>query len=157
MKNRLFNGFLILALVAFWAACGGEKKPDRQPIGANDQLNAPKPSGPETHGAEIKNVELGAIDEAKVTVGKGIYDLKCAACHKLTADKLVGPGWAGVTKRREPTWIMNMTTNVEMMLEKDSVAQALLEQCLVRMPNQNVSETEARALLEFMRKNDGVK
>ena len=35
---------------------------------------------------------------------------------------------------------MNMITNVDMMLEKDPEAQKLLEQCLVRMPNQNVSQ-----------------
>lgn len=139
----------------FFAACGGNKT-EHKPIGAADQLNAPKPNGPETHGSEIKEVKLSnPLDQAMVTSGKAMYDLKCAACHKLTADRLVGPGWSGVTKRRQPAWIMNMTTNVEMMLEKDSTAQALLEQCLVRMPNQNISETEARSLLEFMRKNDG--
>ena len=52
-------------------------------------------------------------------------------------------------------WIMNMITNVEAMLESDPEAQKLLEQCLVRMPNQNVSKEEARQILEFMRKNDG--
>ena len=31
----------------------------------------------------------------------------------------------------------------------------MLEECLVRMPNQNLSEADARATLEFMRKNDG--
>ena len=52
---------------------------------------------------------------------------------------------------------MNMITNVEMMLEKDPEAQKLLEQCLVRMPNQNVTQEEARSLFEFMRSNDGEK
>jgi hypothetical protein len=52
---------------------------------------------------------------------------------------------------------MNMITNVEMMLESDPEAQKLLEQCLVRMPNQNVTVDDARALLEFMRHNDGEK
>jgi hypothetical protein len=28
---------------------------------------------------------------------------------------------------------------------------------LVRMPNQNITEQEARGILEFMRKNDGEK
>lgn len=77
------------------------------------------------------------------------------ACHKLTDEKLVGPGWKGVTKVRKPTWIMNMIINVDMMLESDPEAQKLLEQCLVRMPNQNVSKEEARSIIEFMRKNDG--
>ena len=33
----------------------------------------------------------------------------------------------------------------------------LLEQCLVRMPNQNISLPQARSVLEFMRSNDGEK
>lgn len=92
-----------------------------------------------------------------VTTGKATYELKCQSCHKLTDEKLVGPGWKDVTKRREPLWIMNMITNVDMMLETDPEAQKLLELCMVRMPNQNISQEEARKVLEFMRSNDGVK
>jgi hypothetical protein len=69
----------------------------------------------------------------------------------------VGPGWLGVTKHRQPVWIMNMICNTEMMLSQDAEAQKLLELCLVRMPNQNVPVEEARKLLEFMRMNDGEK
>jgi hypothetical protein len=52
---------------------------------------------------------------------------------------------------------MNFSTNVDEMLNKDPKAQAMLEECLVRMPNQNLSEQDARNVLEFMRKNDGEK
>ena len=52
---------------------------------------------------------------------------------------------------------MNMATNVDMMLETDPEAQKLLEQCMVRMPNQNISKEDARIVLEFMRSNDGEK
>jgi mono/diheme cytochrome c family protein len=92
-----------------------------------------------------------------VAAGKGIYELKCQSCHRLTEEKLVGPGWKDVTKRRQPVWIMNMITNVDMMLEKDAEAQKLLELCMVRMPNQNISQDEARKVLEYMRSNDGEK
>ena len=88
---------------------------------------------------------------------KKIYDSKCLSCHKLTDEKLVGPGWKEVTKRRTPVWIMNMIINVEMMLDEDPDAQLMLEQCLVRMPNQNITEEEGRHLIEFMRHNDGEK
>jgi len=111
---------------------------------------------PKTYGTEVKSVEITKpLKGDWVTTGKSIYEMKCLACHKLTADRLVGPGWAGITRRRQPIWIMNMITNVDMMLEKDAEAQKLLEMCLVRMPNQNVTVDEARKLLEFMRHNDG--
>jgi len=104
---------------------------------------------------EIKHVELNnPLDPAMITRGEGIYQMKCAACHKLTDKRVVGPGWAGVTSKRKPEWIMNMTTNVEVMLSEDPAARELLKECLVRMPNQNMSVGDARDVLEFMYDND---
>jgi hypothetical protein len=124
---------------------------------------APTPSDlvagqPEIHGAELKTVEIThPLNPQWVATGVGIYEMKCLPCHKLTGDRLVGPGWAGVTKRRKPLWILNMITNVDVMLAKDEEAQKLLELCLVRMPNMNITPEEARSLLEYMRHNDGEK
>lgn len=104
------------------------------------------------------NVQLThPLDEKMVAEGQNVYNVKCSSCHKLTDEKLVGPGWKGVTDRRTPEWIMNFVTNTEEMIEKDTAAQNLLEVCLVKMPNQNLSEQDARAVLEFQRKNDGKK
>jgi hypothetical protein len=156
MTRKLIH--LPLALLTLWSVSCGSKEEAEKAAEA-----APTPSEilegkPENHGSEIKSVELTSpLNQEWVSKGKGIYDMKCLACHKLTADKLVGPGWLGVTKRRQPVWIMNMILNVDMMLEKDAEAQKLLEQCLVRMPNQNITTDEARQLLEFMRGNDGDK
>ena len=50
-----------------------------------------------------------------------------------------------------------MITDVDMMLADDAEAQKMLEECLVRMPNQNITSKEARSLIEFMRHNDGEK
>lgn len=105
---------------------------------------------------KFTNVELThPLDENMVAQGKTVYEVKCASCHKLTDERLVGPGWKGVTDRRTPEWIMNFSTNVDEMIEKDTAAQRMLEECLVRMPNQNLTDEDARAVLEFMRKNDG--
>jgi len=97
------------------------------------------------------------LDATMATAGETASGVKCASCHKYTDEKLVGPGWKDVTKRRAPEWIMNFITNPDPMLDKDPEAQAMLELCLVRMPNQNLTDEESRQILEFMRKNDGVK
>ena len=111
---------------------------------------------PATHGKLVTKVEMThPLNQEWVTKGKAAYEMKCLACHKLDETRIVGPGWKGVTKRREPVWIMNMVTNVDTMLETDEEAQKLLELCLVRMPNQNLTQHEAREVLEFMRSNDG--
>lgn len=143
----------------FLLACNNAQTPSEKSATSAPAEEAGKQQS-EVHGSEIRpgDVELTTpLNQQWVTSGKGIYELKCQACHKLSDERLVGPGWAGLTTKREPHWIMNMITNVDMMLEKDPEAQKLLEQCLVRMPNQNISKDESRQILEFMRQNDGVK
>ena len=152
-RTKTLATILIIGMIGF-TACSDE--------GTNTQVQEPEEANTatEVHGDLVKpgDVQLTTPLNAEwVTQGKGIYDMKCQSCHKLNEERVVGPGWAGVTKRREPHWIMNMITNVDIMLEQDAEAQKLLEQCLVRMPNQNISKEEARSVIEFMRSNDGVK
>ncbi len=138
------------------SACGGGVDKDAKPLDVQELTK----NQPETHGTEIKESEItisNPLNAEWVTGGKNIYELKCQSCHRLTDERLVGPGWKDVTKRRKPVWIMNMITNVDMMLETDAEAQKLLEQCMVRMPNQNISKEDARIIFEFMRSNDGEK
>ncbi|QDO95425.1 c-type cytochrome [Formosa sediminum] len=86
--------------------------------------------------------------------GKLIFTSNCINCHKLTDQRLVGPGWAGITNNRRPEWILNMIINTDEMLAHDEEAILQLEDCLTRMPSQDLTLAEARAILEFMRKND---
>lgn len=107
---------------------------------------------------EVKNVTLNTpLEQERIGRGMAIYEMKCQACHRLDDQRVVGPGWKDITKRRKPEWIMNMIINVDVMLDQDPEAQKLLELCLMRMPNQNVSVGDARDILEFMRQNDGEK
>ena len=147
---------LIIASIVGFVACTDSKPSSNEPLDTQELTK----NQPEVHGTEIKADEVQLthpLNAQWVADGKGIYELKCQACHKLTDEKLVGPGWKGVTQRRKPEWILNMITNVDMMLEKDPQAQKLLEDCLVRMPNQNLTKEEARKVLEFQRSNDGEK
>lgn len=107
---------------------------------------------------KFDKVEMTAtLDQKMAEEGQKVAEVKCTSCHKLTEEKLVGPGWTGVTSRHKPEWIMNFITNPDPMITKDPKMQAQLEICLVRMPNQGLNDTEARNIFEYMRKNDGVK
>ena len=148
----------LFSLSLFIYACGGSGSEDAN---TTNETNAATETKSETQEAdpkgigEIKNVILNdPLDEEMIAAGKNIYEVKCAACHKLTDQRVVGPGWAGITSKRTPEWIMNMTLNVDVMLEKDPEARKLLKECLVRMPNQNLTVGEARDVLEFMYHND---
>src|SRR5689334_9735024 len=160
-KNSVFTA-IVLSFLFLLASCGDndDKKAEESSSGsdATTQDTGSKLKTDPKGVGKFSNIELThPLDQKMVDGGKGVYDMKCASCHKLTDEKLVGPGWKGVTDRRTPEWIMNFVTNTDEMIEKDPKAQAMLELCMVRMPNQNLSDEEARNVYEFMRKNDGVK
>lgn len=151
--------FLILAAVVSLSACAPDKPKNKEEFPDNTQ-SAPEAvaTDPAKGIGAVKNVTLKTpLEQERISRGLAVYEMKCSACHKLDETRFVGPGWKGVTTRRQPEWIMNMIINVDVMLEKDAEAQKLLELCLTRMPNQNVSIGDARDILEFMRQNDGGK
>jgi cytochrome c len=150
----------ILTIGIMIAACAPDKPKEKTDDGSGDYETGEE-AKKEDDGkgiGQIKEVTLNTpLEQERIGRGKAIYEMKCSACHRTDATRIVGPGWQGVTTRRKPEWIMNMVTNVEVMLDKDPEAQKLLELCLTRMPNQNVSVGDARDILEFMRQNDGQK
>jgi len=100
----------------------------------------------------IKSVTLAPeVDQALATHGKDVYDKMCTACHKPNK-KFIGPAPMGVLERRSPEWIMNMILNPEEMIAKDPIAkQLLIESNMAVMANQNLTEADARAVLEYFR------
>jgi cytochrome c len=153
--------FALITLLAMLTACGNDKPATSSTEDVSDYYATPETEKKEDDGrgfGEVKEVTLKSpLEQDRIGRGLAIYEMKCQACHKLDDQRVVGPGWKGVTQKRKPEWIMNMITNVDVMLDKDPEAQKLLELCLMRMPNQNVSVGDARDILEFMRKNDGEK
>jgi mono/diheme cytochrome c family protein len=162
MKNLLI--VLTFAITAILAGCGGrDSRADKESHEAEEQKgntqDAASSYDPKRGEGKYTPESLAIadkLDAAMAAEGEKIANVKCFSCHKISNEKLVGPGWKDVTKRRTPAWIMNFITNPDPMLNKDPEAQAMLEICLVRMPNQNLTDDDARKILEFQRKNDGV-
>ncbi len=153
MRTNTSNILITVTFALALAACGGGT-PATPPGAKGGPPGAGEPA-PHEHSKEAMitaaDLTLGDIDNAMAEKGKTTYDVKCQACHSMGENRVVGPGWKGVTTRRKPEWIMNMIMNIDVMLSEDPEAQKLLEECLVRMPNQNLSKDEAREVLEFMR------
>jgi len=151
MKLKLIIG---CALALAMASCGGDKPKKEAPAAEEqkskvateivDPMNN-KGIGP------ITSLTLGEIDNTMVAEGEVIFKAKCTACHKISK-KFVGPALKGVTERRSPEWIMNMALNPEVMVAEDPIAkQLLVEFNGAPMANQNLTEQEARAILEYLR------
>ena len=153
---------IVCAMALIFAACGGGNTDNaantsEETTEATAESENP-PYDPNRGEGKFHDVQIAAnLDQPMAAEGEKISEMKCLSCHKLSDERLVGPGWQGVTTRHQPEWIMNFMTNTDAMIDKDPKVQAMLEICLVRMPNQSLSDEEARAILEYMRKNDGVK
>jgi mono/diheme cytochrome c family protein len=150
---------LLTGCLTFLYACGGGDSQSASTEASAPEETAAAVSDPDAKSdskgvGKFTDVKLDAVDDAMAAKGEAIFTSKCAACHKMTEEKLVGPGLKGVTERRTPEWVMNMITNPEEMTKKDPVAQALYEKHLVQMTFQNVSDDETRQILEYFRKND---
>lgn len=152
---------IVFSFIGFIYACGSGSNENKDNAGGDNNTstdNANPSYDPNRGAGKFTNVDVKPeLDKTMADAGQKVYDVKCASCHKLTDEKLVGPGWMGVTSRHKPEWILNFATNTEEMLNKDPKAMAQLEICLVRMPNQGLTDDDARHVYEFMRKNDGVK
>lgn len=152
-------------------SCGDKQKKDSNEVvvPAEDGITEGEPgAAPAAQSVEAYDPNRGegkydkvdldpSLNKAMADKGEAVAGVKCLSCHKTTDEKLVGPGWKGVTARHQPHWIMNFITNPDPMIDKDPAVQAALEICLVRMPNQGLNDEEARSILEYMREIDGVK
>lgn len=146
----------ILTLVILVSSCGGEKakeevakEPVKKEVAVEKELEEIDPMKDLGVGP-IKSLTLGDIDDAMAAKGKELFKAKCTACHKMTK-RFVGPPLVGITKKQTPEWIMNMILNPEVMVVENAKAKALLMEYSAPMANQNLTEEEARAVLEYFR------
>lgn len=156
-KMRKLTLTLIVLSVLFFISCGGnDKKKDGSAADTNNQEVTDEPvslTDPMKNKGigPVKNVTLSPdIDQDLAEEGKKIYDQMCSACHKPDK-RFIGPAPKNILDRRTPEWVMNMILNPEVMVKEDPIAKELLAEYLSPMSNQNLTEEEARAILEYFR------
>lgn len=169
-KNLVgITALLIVSGLIFNGCSSGEQPAQTQtqtaPLSSNTEEETEKPAETaSTTGAEsaewknnkglgpVKSVTLGeTVDQAMADAGAVIYKEKCTACHKPDK-RFIGPAPKGIFERRTPEWIMNMILNPEQMVKEDPIAkQLLIDYNLSPMANQNLTEEEARKVLEYFR------
>ena len=156
---------LIILIVSLLISCGGKeekkkesftikKKPETEAaVKTTEKVAASKQIDLTNKGVgPITSLELASeIDDAMVAHGADVFKKMCTACHRSNK-KFIGPPPTDILKRRTPEWVMNMILNPEGMVANDPLAKALLiEFNGSQMANQNLSEEEARAVLEYFR------
>jgi len=87
--------------------------------------------------------------------GEQLFQKNCAACHTIGSGDLVGPDLQGIVQRREQDWLIKMITQPEKLLASgDPIAQDLLQQYKLMMPNLGISDVQAQSLLAYLESAD---
>lgn len=158
MKRTTTTLILLLSLIL--ASCGGSgdagsaDSSSSSPSGSSAQESSSGLSafeqehgiGPVTEPLNIPD----EIDSALAEQGASIFEMKCTACHQMEG-RLVGPALGDVTDRRSNEFIMNFILNPSGMTQDHPVGKELLAEYMTPMPFQNVTQEEARAILEYFR------
>ena len=163
MKQRSITNLLLLFFVAILFSCGGSESDSSEASDTEapkSMLSAEPKSLEEAEKGWQTNMGVGTItafelpaeiDQTMADAGEIVYEAKCTACHKAEKD-FIGPSPKGIMERRTPAWVMNMIIDPEGMIAKDPIARQLLIKFNgAPMANQNLTEEEARAVLEYFR------
>ncbi len=92
---------------------------------------------------------ISEVDAATVEKGENIFVMNCSACHKVD-ERYIGPAMVDVIERRSPTYMMNMILNPDEMVKKHPEGRKMLVEFLSPMPNQNLSQEDAQAVVEYL-------
>ncbi len=108
-------------------------------------------------GVLMSVIWLGPIHHAKAAeAGEEIFQSLCAACHTIGQGKLVGPDLAGVTSRREESWLHRQIKEPDTLIaENDPIAMQLLQEAdNVPMPPLDLSDEEIVAVIAYLKSTE---
>jgi mono/diheme cytochrome c family protein len=151
----------IMAIGSLIMGCGEKEKENK---GGFEMNRTKKEVKAETTSEEIpvdmNNKGIGPItsvdfdtdiDTELAAQGEKTFSTICVACH-MAEQRMIGPALKGIYERRSPEWVMNMILNPDDMLKEDPIAIALLKEYNnAIMLNQNLSQEDARAVVEYLR------
>jgi mono/diheme cytochrome c family protein len=145
---------VVAVLVASMAACEKDRNNSSWSTAVSPVAGELVPGAHPSRGVgPITFVDAEALDVSRATEGEQLFKTRCSACHKID-ERYIGPALTGVTRRRQPEWIMNMILKPEVMLKQDPVAVELLGTYLTPMANQNLTQREAESILVYFREHD---
>ncbi len=156
-----------IALGGLMIGCGGKEKKEEKKEGfemnrakTEEKTEAKTDEASQGVPVDMSNKGVGPItsvtfadeiDPAMVSAGAAKFKSICTACH-MADKRLIGPALKGVFERRSPEWVMNMIMNPDGMVKEDPIAMALYKEYNnAPMINQNLSESDARAIAEYLR------
>jgi mono/diheme cytochrome c family protein len=96
---------------------------------------------------------LGSIQSSQAAQsGEQVFQSLCTACHTIGKGKLVGPDLAGVTSRREASWLVRQIQEPDSLIaENDPIAMQLLQEANgVPMVRLGVTDAQVSAVVSYL-------
>jgi mono/diheme cytochrome c family protein len=100
---------------------------------------------------------VGPIKHGKAAeTGQDIFQDLCAPCHTIGKGKLVGPDLAGVTTRREESWLIRQIKEPDALIdEKDPIVMQLLQEADdVPMASLDLGDAEVAAVIAYLKSTE---
>jgi cytochrome c553 len=110
-----------------------------------------------TLGVLIIVIWLGPGSPGKAAeTGQQTFETLCAACHTIGKGKLVGPDLAGVTLRRDESWLIRQIKEPDQLLaENDPIAMQLLQEANnVPMVPLGLSDADVVAVIAYLKSTE---
>jgi cytochrome c5 len=135
----------ILAAVLVLAGCGKSS--------GTSSSSTPPPAAPSPLDTGPRAI-AEPVNEAKAAEGEKLFTTKiCATCHGF-GKKITCPDQMGVPQARSARWMQNQIMRPDWMTKNDPIARQLMAQYSIQMPNQGITELQAQALIEYIKKRN---
>ena len=83
--------------------------------------------------------------------GEYMFQSRCSVCHSIGDGDKIGPDLAGVTARRERSWVARyLMAPDKMRAEGDPIAMALAKKYKTAMPDQKMGGADLTAILSYL-------
>ena len=164
-------GLLAAALLLALGGCGGSSTPGSSTNSANPAPSSAPAAAPTGSSAATaptllakslyddgpRAADSGPIDMAAAANGEKLFATRgCTVCHAI-GQKKTCPDLAGVTHRRTRTWMEHQILQPDVMTQTDPIAHEMFVTYKLQMTNFHLPETDARAIIEFLRAKDAGK
>jgi cytochrome c5 len=163
MRGHIVWGWCLATTIAI-AGCGGG---GQQSSTTTTETTPPAETTPPPAPAETTAVPAvspyddgpragaSAANAALATTGEGLFKTKgCVTCHAYGKKQVTGPDLRGVTMRRTALWMENQIMHPDVMVKSDPITRSLVVDFKVPMTNMQVTEDQAKALIEFLKRED---
>lgn len=141
----------ILLLFLFLSLNCGQKSPK-----SDKTQNAETPQGLTAFelehgiGPVTSEITLSEVSQERIDAGQELFKIKCSACHKVT-ERYIGPDLGTVLNQRSPTFVLNMILNPDGMTKEHPEGKKMMAEYLSPMPNQNLTQDEALAIVHYLK------